>query len=45
MEGYVPDIMCPGDVPDGDYVIMDIDEKGKISNWKNPQIPIKKGGV
>lgn len=32
-EGYVPDFMCPGDTPDGDYVIMDIDENGYIKDW------------
>lgn len=33
-DDYVPDMMCPADVPDGDYIIMSIDENGMISNWK-----------
>lgn len=31
---YVPSIMCPKDAGYGDYIIMDIDEKGFIQNWK-----------
>jgi len=34
IEGYVPNIMCPKKDGYGDYVIMDIDENGKIMNWK-----------
>jgi len=34
IEGYVPDIMCPGDSGFGDYVIMNVDENGVIENWK-----------
>ena len=34
IEGYVPDIMCPEDDGYGDYVIMKIDQDGKIQNWK-----------
>jgi hypothetical protein len=33
-DGYVPDIMCPGDNGYGDYIIMHVDENGKIENWK-----------
>ncbi|WP_018667526.1 hypothetical protein [Bacteroides gallinarum] len=33
--GYVPEIMCPKDRGYGDYIIMDIDEKGFIRGWKN----------
>lgn len=33
IEGYVPSIMCPGGNGYGDYVIMEIDEDGKIANW------------
>jgi hypothetical protein len=33
-EGYVPDIMCPGGEGFGDYIIMKIDENGKIENWQ-----------
>jgi hypothetical protein len=32
-EGYVPNFMCPKDEPDGDYIIMDIDENGYIKGW------------
>lgn len=31
---YVPVIMCPGGPSYGDYIIMNIDENGKIENWK-----------
>ena len=31
---YVPKIMCPKENGYGDYIIMDIDENGKIQNWK-----------
>src|SRR5688572_3230134 len=34
IEGYVPDIMCPEDNGYGDYIIMKVDEAGKIANWK-----------
>jgi hypothetical protein len=34
IEGYVPEIMCPEGEGYGDYVIMNIDENGKIDNWK-----------
>ena len=33
-DGYVPDIMCPNGKGYGDYIIMKIDENGKIANWK-----------
>ena len=33
IDGYVPKIMCPGDSGWGDYIIMDIDENGKIADW------------
>lgn len=32
-EGYVPVMMCPERNGYGDYVIMNVDENGKISNW------------
>lgn len=32
-EGYVPDFMCPKEEPDGDYIVMDIDENGYIKDW------------
>jgi hypothetical protein len=34
IEDYVPDMLSPGDTPDGDYIVMNIDENGKIENWK-----------
>jgi len=34
IDGYVPKIMCPEGEGYGDYVIMKIDENGKIANWK-----------
>ena len=33
-EGYVPDTLCPSDNGYGDYIIMDIDEDGFISDWE-----------
>jgi hypothetical protein len=33
IDGYVPNIMCPEDSGYGDYIIMKIDENGKINNW------------
>lgn len=32
--GYVPEIMSPGGRGYGDYIIMNVDENGKISHWK-----------
>jgi hypothetical protein len=34
IEGYVPDIMCPQEQGYGDYIIMKIDEDGKIEGFK-----------
>lgn len=34
INGYVPDIMCPGDAGYGDYVIMTIGADGVIANWR-----------
>ena len=34
IDGYVPRIMCPEGSGYGDYVIMNIDENGKIDKWK-----------
>lgn len=31
---YVPKMMCPKERGYGDYIIMDIDENGKIANFK-----------
>lgn len=31
---YVPEMMCPKENGYGDYIIMDIDEIGKIKDWK-----------
>ena len=33
VDGYVPDIMCPGGAGYGDYVIMRVDAGGYIQNW------------
>ena len=33
-QDYVPKILCPKGNGYGDYIIMDVDENGKISNWK-----------
>ena len=33
-DDYVPSIMCPKENGYGDYIIMDIDENGKIQKWK-----------
>jgi hypothetical protein len=33
-EDYVPSIMCPEKGGYGDYIIMNVDENGKIQNWK-----------
>ena len=32
-DGYVPSFMCIGQEPDGDYIVMDIDENGYIKDW------------
>lgn len=34
IEGYVPDILCPGGGADGDYVIMNIGPDGVIADWR-----------
>ena len=34
-EGYVPDIMSPAENGYGDYIIMKVNAKGFIENWKN----------
>jgi hypothetical protein len=33
-QNYVPSILSPKENGYGDYIIMDIDETGKIDNWK-----------
>ena len=33
-DGYVPKTLYPKENGYGDYIIMDIDEKGQIANWK-----------
>ena len=33
LSDYVPEMMCPEGGGFGDYVIMKIDENGKIANW------------
>ena len=32
-EGYVPELLSPGDNGYGDYIIMDVNHHGEISNW------------
>lgn len=34
LAGYVPDMLSPDGRGYGDYIIMTIDETGKIENWK-----------
>jgi len=34
VDGYVPKCMCPEENGYGDYIIMKIDEKGKIAGWR-----------
>ena len=34
IDGYVPRIMCPGEEPDGDCVVMAIDEDGRIDGFR-----------
>ena len=33
-DGYVPDTLCPAKRSYGDYIIMNIDEKGQIEKWR-----------
>jgi hypothetical protein len=33
-DDYVPSILCPTESGYGDYIIMSIDENGKIDGWK-----------
>jgi hypothetical protein len=33
-DGYVPSILSPGGSGYGDYIIMNVDERGKIEGWK-----------
>jgi len=33
LKGYVPDMMCPEGGGCGDYIIMNIDENGRIAKW------------
>ncbi len=35
---YVPDLLSVGENGYGDYIIMKIDENGKIKGWKQPEI-------
>ena len=34
----VPDILCPGDLPDGDCIVMKVDSSGRIANWDVTQL-------
>lgn len=33
-DGYVPRTLCPAENGYGDYIIMNIDEKGQIEKWR-----------
>ncbi|MCK4109894.1 hypothetical protein HCY65_02200 [Acinetobacter radioresistens] len=33
-DGYVPKTLCPAENGYGDYIIMNIDEKGQIEKWR-----------
>jgi hypothetical protein len=37
-DGYVPNFMCLKGEPDGDYIIMDIDENGYIKDWDSSKV-------
>lgn len=37
-EGYVPAFMCTKGEPDGDYIVMDIDENGYIKDWRSADV-------
>ena len=37
-DGYVPSFMCLKGEPDGDYIIMDIDENGYIKDWDSSKV-------
>ena len=37
-EGYVPDFMCPKEEPDGDHIVMDVDENGYIEDWDSSKV-------
>ena len=34
IDGYVPKILCPKEDGYGDYIIMEINESGRIHDWK-----------
>lgn len=36
-DGYVPDALAPNGEGYGDYIILNVDETGKINNW-NPEL-------
>jgi hypothetical protein len=38
IEGYVPGFMCPNGGGYGDYVVMEIDETGKIQGWNAERV-------
>lgn len=38
IDGYVPNVMCPGGSGYGDYIIMKIDENGMIARWNNEDL-------
>lgn len=43
IEGYVPKILSPGGSGYGDYIIMNVDETGRIDNWHVDLSPFEDG--
>jgi len=43
INGYVPEILCPEGDGYGDYIIMKIDENGKINKWTIDLSDFEKG--
>lgn len=41
VESYVPNCLAPGDFGYGDYIILDIDENGKIEDFKFTQADVE----
>jgi len=37
-DDYVPRFLCIGEPPCGDYIVLSINEEGKIEKWKEPDI-------
>ena len=43
LDGYVPGCLSPLESGYGDYIILDIDEEGKIAGWKVPEFSVGSG--